>query len=312
MARGGQAPRSWSAAAPAATSPTVSSPRRTSTADGRRRSAPSCAALPVPETIAFFTGLGVPLHEEPAGKLFPDSNRSRDVLDALLNELARLGGDVRVDHRVERGAGLSTTASRSTRRTARSAPAAWSSLPAACHCPKPAATVPASASHAGSGTPSSPTTPALAPLLLDDGASASAAISGVAAPVRLESADRRRRRDARSPDRCSGLTSGSAVPRRWTCRATGCAPELQGAPSEVTANLAPGRSFETLDAEWQTLARRQPRSLDPEQARDAPAGLTRDAGARAARNFVVSHPRGVSRVTTAARWCTRSWSWPLA
>src|SRR5215217_5885625 len=57
-------------------------------------------ALPVPATIAFFAELGVPLHEEPAGKLFPDSNRSRDVLEALLNELARLGGAVRVEHRV--------------------------------------------------------------------------------------------------------------------------------------------------------------------------------------------------------------------
>ena len=44
-------------------------------------------ALPVSETVAFFAELGVPLHEEPGGKLFPDSNRSRDVLDALLTEL---------------------------------------------------------------------------------------------------------------------------------------------------------------------------------------------------------------------------------
>ena len=40
--------------------------------------------LTVEETVAFFADLGVPLHEEPGGKLFPDSNRSRDVLDALL------------------------------------------------------------------------------------------------------------------------------------------------------------------------------------------------------------------------------------
>src|SRR5687768_18435810 len=38
-------------------------------------------AFPVPETVAFFRRLGVPLHEEADGKLFPDSNRARDVLD---------------------------------------------------------------------------------------------------------------------------------------------------------------------------------------------------------------------------------------
>ncbi|MFT3828026.1 MAG: NAD(P)/FAD-dependent oxidoreductase [Chitinophagaceae bacterium] len=47
--------------------------------------------LPVSRTIALFTELGVPLHEEEHGKLFPDSNRARDVLDALLGEARRLG-----------------------------------------------------------------------------------------------------------------------------------------------------------------------------------------------------------------------------
>jgi predicted flavoprotein YhiN len=40
-------------------------------------------ALPVTETVDFFRKIGVPLHEEPGGKLFPDSERSRDVLEAL-------------------------------------------------------------------------------------------------------------------------------------------------------------------------------------------------------------------------------------
>jgi predicted Rossmann fold flavoprotein len=48
-------------------------------------------SLPVAETVAFFEALGVPLHEEPDGKLFPDSNRSRDVLDALLRAAADAG-----------------------------------------------------------------------------------------------------------------------------------------------------------------------------------------------------------------------------
>ncbi len=58
------------------------------------------AALPVPETVRFFAEIGVALHEEADGKLFPDSNRARDVLDGLLNEAARLGAIVQSEARV--------------------------------------------------------------------------------------------------------------------------------------------------------------------------------------------------------------------
>ena len=56
--------------------------------------------FPAAAAAAFFERLGVPLHEEPGGKLFPDSHRSRDVLNALLREAARLGVDLRTAHRV--------------------------------------------------------------------------------------------------------------------------------------------------------------------------------------------------------------------
>jgi hypothetical protein len=54
----------------------------------------------VEETVLFFRGLGVPLHEEPGGKLFPDSNRSRDVLGALLREVDAYGATLLAGHRV--------------------------------------------------------------------------------------------------------------------------------------------------------------------------------------------------------------------
>src|SRR5499427_4363966 len=41
-------------------------------------------AFTVADTVAFFREIGVALHEEAGGKLFPDTNRARDVLDALL------------------------------------------------------------------------------------------------------------------------------------------------------------------------------------------------------------------------------------
>ncbi len=42
------------------------------------------------------------LHEEAGGKLFPDSNQSRTVLDALLAELSRLGMTIETGCRVGR------------------------------------------------------------------------------------------------------------------------------------------------------------------------------------------------------------------
>jgi hypothetical protein len=55
---------------------------------------------PVRDTVAFFRDLGVPLHEEADGKLFPDSSRSRDVLNALLNEADRTGAMLAPGRRV--------------------------------------------------------------------------------------------------------------------------------------------------------------------------------------------------------------------
>ena len=40
-------------------------------------------SMPVDQTRTFFAELGVDLHEEANGKLFPNSNRARDVLEAL-------------------------------------------------------------------------------------------------------------------------------------------------------------------------------------------------------------------------------------
>ena len=45
----------------------------------------------VDDTVAFFHEIGVRLHEEAGGKLFPDSNRARDVLNALVSEATRVG-----------------------------------------------------------------------------------------------------------------------------------------------------------------------------------------------------------------------------
>jgi len=53
----------------------------------------------VTDTIAFFESLGVPLKREETGKLFPVSNRARDVVDALLR--AAEGVEIVTNMRVE-------------------------------------------------------------------------------------------------------------------------------------------------------------------------------------------------------------------
>ena len=57
-------------------------------------------AFPVSETVAFFEEIGVALKEEPLGKLFPTTNKSRTVLEALMKEAARLGVEIRTSTRV--------------------------------------------------------------------------------------------------------------------------------------------------------------------------------------------------------------------
>jgi predicted Rossmann fold flavoprotein len=59
------------------------------------------SALPVAETIEFFREIGVQMHEEENGKLFPDSNSARTVLDALIQEVRRRGVTILTEHRVE-------------------------------------------------------------------------------------------------------------------------------------------------------------------------------------------------------------------
>jgi len=54
----------------------------------------------VDDTRQFFAELGVALVEEEGGKLFPQSNRARSVLDALFGELRRCGVELRASARV--------------------------------------------------------------------------------------------------------------------------------------------------------------------------------------------------------------------
>src|SRR3954470_19127321 len=58
------------------------------------------AALSVEDTIALFEAEGVATKAEETGKIFPVSNRAKDVLDALLRRLERSGAILALDEPV--------------------------------------------------------------------------------------------------------------------------------------------------------------------------------------------------------------------
>jgi len=58
------------------------------------------AALSVKDTVAWFASMGVTLKTEDTGKLFPVTDKSRAVLNALIDRCRKLGVTIRPDHRV--------------------------------------------------------------------------------------------------------------------------------------------------------------------------------------------------------------------
>src|SRR6187431_1945500 len=55
------------------------------------------ASLSVDDTVGFFASEGVATKVEETGKVFPVSNKARDVLDALLRRLERSGAKLASD-----------------------------------------------------------------------------------------------------------------------------------------------------------------------------------------------------------------------
>jgi len=52
------------------------------------------------DIINFFEGLGVALKEEDHGRMFPVTNKAKDVVNALLTEMDRLDVEMRLETRV--------------------------------------------------------------------------------------------------------------------------------------------------------------------------------------------------------------------
>ena len=227
-------------------------------------------AYPAPAAAAWFRDLGVALHEEPNGKLFPDSNRSRDVLDALLRELSLSGASLRAGHRVvrieRRDGGFAIATSQGTL-TSRIVVLATGGL----SLPKTGSDGWGYTAATAQGHSIVATTPALAPLVVGDieahgdgprseNWSPHRELSGVALPVRLDV-----RADGRVAARIDGALlwthfgiSGPAAldaSRHWLRARRG------GAEPELRASFLPAHTFESLEAAWIATTRERSRVL---------------------------------------------------
>lgn len=213
--------------------------------------------LTVPQTIAFFEELGVRLKQEPTGKLFPVSDRSRHVLEALLSAAHTLGVDLRPSTRV---LAIRREGERFFVETARGPLDAGFVVLATggLSLPKTGSDGAGLEFARALGHTIVPTTPALAPMTLE-ASSVHASLSGVAQEVELSL-----RIENRIVERIRGPmlwthfgVSGPAaldMSRHWL-RA-----RLEQHAVQVSANFRPGEMFDALDAGWTATAKRSPRS----------------------------------------------------
>jgi predicted Rossmann fold flavoprotein len=201
-------------------------------------------AFPADRAATFFSRLGVSLHEEEDGKLFPDSNRARSVLDALLGEATRTGAEVRTGERVvnvkREGEGFAIRTSRGTEYFARAVVLATGGR----SLPKSGSDGFGYSLARALGHAYVDTTPALAPLVLNG--SSHAALSGIAHPavltIRAEGAVGMRLAGPLlwTHFGVSGPVALNAS-RHWH-RA-----RLHGQSVEVLLNVCPGETFDRLE-----------------------------------------------------------------
>ena len=213
-------------------------------------------AFPAEKAKMFFAELGVPLHVEAYGKLFPDSNSARTVLDALVGETERLGIKILPDHpvteivRTKKGLRLTTPNGEFDTLRAVLATGGLS-------IPKSGSDGSGYQLAASLGHTRVPTTPALAPLLLDG--NFHAGLSGMSLPVAITlRAKGRKQVIIRGPMLWTHFGVSGPAPldasrvwHRWT---------LEGDQVTVTVNFLPGREFSEIENQLIDVTTRQPRT----------------------------------------------------
>jgi predicted Rossmann fold flavoprotein len=215
-------------------------------------------AFPAARAATFFNDLGVTMHEEEDGKLFPDSNRARTVLDALLAEAARARAEIRVGERVigidrHEDVFLVHTALQGAY-VARAVVLATGGR-----------SLPKSGSNGlgyelarSLGHGYIETTPALAPLVLNG--TAHARLSGISHRAALTV------RRAGAPDlRLEGSMLwthfGISGPVALNASRHWHRARLENEPAAVVVNVCPAETFETLEAWWLEQERLRPKAM---------------------------------------------------
>jgi predicted Rossmann fold flavoprotein len=224
-------------------------------------------AFPVDETITFFRELGVEVHAEPGGKLFPNSNRSREVLDALLRESDRVGVVLTCGQRVvdvtvrgtglrtERGNGFELTTTAGTlHATAVVLATGGQSLP------KSGSDGVGFVIARELGHTIVPPTPGLVPLLLDEGGPGvplHRALAGVSQEVELTVWI-----DGRAATRLTGALLwthvGVSGPVAMNASRHWLRAHLEGQTVAITINFLPAVSFDDLDRRWTAQSAERP------------------------------------------------------
>ena len=221
-------------------------------------------AYPAAKAAALFAELGVALHEEEDGKFFPDTERARTVLDALIRALHDAGAQLRQSCRIS---GIQRAADRFTVTVqdggtfdARVVVLATGGR----SLPKTGSDGTGYQFAQALGHGYVETTPALVPLILADGPTLRLAptksLAGVAHPVAVTV-----RSDGAAPVRLEGAmlwthfgVSGPVMlnaSRHWL-RA-----RLEGRAADVLLHVLPDATFGELEAWIQEQQRERPRAL---------------------------------------------------
>jgi predicted Rossmann fold flavoprotein len=213
----------------------------------------------VAETVAFFTELGVPLHEENDGKLFPNTNRSRDVLNALITAATGAGVTIVTDARVRDVLKVDNT----FRVTTSAGDVQASKVVLATG----GRSLPKSGSDGAGfeiakrlGHRIVPTTPALVPLLLDAERSVHRELGGVAHDAELTLwIDRAV--DIRLRGSLLWTHFGVSGPVTLDMSRHWLRAELERRHASLSLSFCPGQTFDDVDRWWTTSARERPQVL---------------------------------------------------
>ena len=214
-------------------------------------------ALSVEQTRELFRELGVPLHEEPGGKLFPVTNRARTVLDALVSETLGRGVCLRLGHRVTavtRGDGGFLLQTSQGEYRARRLVLASGGL----SLPKTGSDGTGYALARSLGHSIVPTSPALVPLLLEG--AFHAALSGVSLQATLAV----RAAGAKTWKRSGALLwthFGVSGPLALDASRHWLRHQLEGRPPTAVAGLVPGRDAAEIDRRLMAGTGERPRTL---------------------------------------------------